>query len=101
MIGSTTSGGITEGVLMEIDPTTGAVISTVTYDPGQYNTFTSITTDGHYLYIGGVTGTSSTNDQAVLLTYDVGGLTTTTVEDTAVAFQQPGCLRRQLRLEPD
>ena len=58
VIGSTTSGGITEGVLMEIDPTTGAVISTVTYDPGQYNNFTSITTDGHYLYIGGVTGTS-------------------------------------------
>ena len=28
-----------------------------------------------------------TNDQAVLLTYDVGGLTTTTVEDTAVNLQ--------------
>ncbi len=83
VVGSTTSGGITEGVLMEINPSNGGVISTTTYDPAQYNSFTSITTDGHYLYIAGVSGSGTSQDQAVLLTYDP-GVATTTVEDTAV-----------------
>ena len=86
VIGSTTNGGSTEGVLMEIDPSNGNVLSTVTYDPAQYNSFTSITTDGHYLYVVGASGSSASNDQAVLLTYDVGGTTATTVEDTALAM---------------
>jgi len=37
VVGSETSGGTTEGVLMEIDPSTGNVISTITYHPAQYN----------------------------------------------------------------
>ncbi len=86
VVGSTTNGSSTEGVLMEIDASNGNVISTQTYDAAQYNTFTSITTDGHYLYVAGASGSSAGNDQAVLLTYDVGGTTMTTVEDTAVTM---------------
>ena len=85
VVGSTTSGGATEGVLMEINPLNGDVISTQTYDAAQYNAFTSVTTDGHYLYVGGVSGSSSSNDQAVLLTYDVGAAVTT-AEDTAIGI---------------
>src|SRR5665213_2426222 len=83
VVGSTTSDGATEGVLMEIDPASGSVISTTTYDPAPYNALTSITTDGQHLYIAGVSGSSASQDQAVLLTYDVGGATMTAVEDTA------------------
>ena len=83
VVGSTTNGGTTEGVLMEINPLNGSVISTTTYDPAPYNSFTSITTDGHHLYVAGVSGSSASQDQAVLLTYDVGAATTT-VEDTAL-----------------
>ncbi len=85
-VGYTVSGSATEGVLMEINPSNGSVISTTTYDAASYNSFTSITTDGQYLYVGGVSGSSSTSDQAVLLTYDIGGTSTATVEDTAVAL---------------
>ena len=38
------------------------------------------------LYVGGVSGASSSSDQAVLLTYDIGGPTVTTSEDTAVTL---------------
>jgi hypothetical protein len=69
VVGSTTSGGVTEGVLMEIDAATGNVLSTDTYDAGTYNSFTSITTDGEQLYVAGVSGSSASHDQAVLLTY--------------------------------
>jgi VCBS repeat-containing protein len=84
VVGSTTSVGSTEGVLMEINPSNGTVISTTTYGLAQYNSFTSITTDGQHLYIAGVSGSSVSQDQAVLVTYDIGGATRTTVEDTAV-----------------
>jgi len=83
VVGSTTSGGATEGVLMEIDPTNGNVISTTTYDPAPYNALTSITTDGQHLYVAGVSGDSASSDQAVVLMYDIGGATITAVEDTA------------------
>jgi hypothetical protein len=86
VVGSEASGGSTEGVVMEINPANGSVISTITYDPGQYNAFSSITTDGHYLYVAGVSGSSTSNDQAVLLTYDIGGATVTTVENTALVM---------------
>jgi VCBS repeat-containing protein len=69
-VGSTVVGSVTEGVLMEIDPSNGTVISTTVYDPAQYNSFTSITTDGHHLYVAGVSGSSSSQDKAVLVTYD-------------------------------
>jgi hypothetical protein len=75
VIGSETASGITEGVLMEIDPSNGNVLSTTIYDPAQYNTFTSITSDGHHLYVAGVSGSSVSQDQAVLLTYDPDGVT--------------------------
>ena len=84
VVGSTTSGGTTEAVLMEINLLNGDVISTQTFDPAAYNAFTSVTTDGHYLYVAGVSGSSASSDQAVLLTYDIGGTMATTFEDTAV-----------------
>jgi hypothetical protein len=87
VVGSTTNGGSTEGVLMEIDPSSGHVISTVTYNPEQYNSLTSITTDGQHLYIADVSGSSATQNAVFLLTYDVGGPTATIVEDTAVNLQ--------------
>ena len=86
VVGTSTNAGVSEGVLMEINPTSGAVIATQTYDAAPYNSFTSVTSDGHYLYVGGVSGASSSSDQAVLLTYDIGGTTTTTVEDTSVTL---------------
>ncbi len=86
VVGSETVSGVTEGVLMEIDPSNGSVISTTLYDPAQYNNFTSITTDGHYLYVAGVSGSSASQDQAVLLTYDPGGATAQAVEDTALTL---------------
>jgi hypothetical protein len=73
-VGSTVVSGVTEGVLMEIDPSNGNVLSTTIYDPAQYNTFTSITTDGHHLYVAGVSGSSSSQDKAVLLTFDPGSV---------------------------
>ncbi len=71
---------------MEINPSNGSVISTTIYDPAQYNTFTSITSDGHYLYVAGVSGSSVSSDQAVLLTYDPGSATPQAVEDTALTL---------------
>ena len=64
-------------MLIEINPSNGNVISTTTYDAAKYNSFTSMTTDGHHLYVAGVSGSSASQDQAVLLTYDIGGATTT------------------------
>ena len=72
VVGSTTIGGVTEGVLMEIDPSNGHVLSTVDYEAGAYNTFTSVTTDGQQLYVAGESGSSASQDQAVLLTYSIG-----------------------------
>ena len=86
VVGSETVAGVTEGVLMEIDPSSGNVLSTTIYDPAQYNSFTSITTDSHYLYIAGISGSSATQDQAVLLTYDAGGTTAQAVEDTTLTL---------------
>ena len=47
VVGSTTSGGNTDGVLMEINTANGSVVSTTTYGGALYNSFNSITTDGH------------------------------------------------------
>ncbi|WP_210253766.1 cadherin-like domain-containing protein [Bradyrhizobium sp. S69] len=83
--GSESIGGVTEGVVMEINASNGAVISTLTSDPGLYNAFTSIASDGQHLFVAGVYGSSVSQDQAILVTYDIGGPAMTTVEDRTVS----------------
>ena len=54
VVGYTTDGsGNTDGVLMEINTADGSVISTTSYGGALYDSFNSITTDGHYLYVAG------------------------------------------------
>ncbi len=77
--GYTTDGsGNTDGVLMEISTVDGSVISTATYGGALYNSFSSITTDGQYLYVAGSSrsfaggGNVAGQSDAFLLTYDPG-----------------------------
>ena len=76
VVGSTTDGGNTDGVLMEINPADGSVISATTYGGSLYNSFNSITTDGHYLYVAGESKSFANGDNtvgqndAILLTYE-------------------------------
>ena len=78
VVGSTTNGGNTDGVLMEINTANGSVISTQTYGGALYDSFNSITTDGHYLYVAGESksftngGNVAGQDDAILLTYSPG-----------------------------
>jgi hypothetical protein len=75
VVGSTTSGGNTDGVLMEINTANGSVVSTTTYGGALYDSFSSITTDGHNLYVAGESKSFAHGDNAVgqddaiLLTY--------------------------------
>ncbi|SDN97545.1 VCBS domain-containing protein [Afipia sp. GAS231] len=75
VVGSTTSGGNTDGVLMEINTADGSVVSTTTYGGALYDAFNSITTDGHNLYVAGESksftngGNGAGQDDAILLTY--------------------------------
>jgi hypothetical protein len=79
VVGHTTNGGDTDGVLMEISTVDGSVLSTTTYDGALNDFFNSITTDGQYLYVAGesksysVGGNSAPDSDAILLTYDPGG----------------------------
>jgi VCBS repeat-containing protein len=80
VVGSTTDAtGNTDGVLMEISTVDGSVVSTTSYGGALYDAFNSITTDGHYLYVAGESrsfaggGNVAGSDDAILLTYDVGG----------------------------
>ncbi len=75
--GYTTDGsGNTDGVLMEISTVDGSVISTATYGGALYDSFSSITTDGQYLYVAGSSrsfaggGNVAGQSDAFLLTYD-------------------------------
>ncbi len=76
VVGSTTDGGNTDGVLMEINPADGSVISATTYGGSLYDSFNSITTDGHYLYVAGESKSFANGDNtvgqndAILLTYE-------------------------------
>ena len=80
VVGYTADGsGWSDGVLMEISTVDGSVISTTTYGGAQYESFNSITTDGHYLYVAGEAksfaggGNIAGQNDAILLTYDVSG----------------------------
>ena len=80
VVGSTTdASGNTDGVLMEISTVDGSVISTTSYGGALYDSFNSITTDGHYLYVAGASksfasgGNVAGQSDAFLLTYDPGG----------------------------
>nr|WP_143039703.1 MULTISPECIES: VCBS domain-containing protein [Bradyrhizobium] len=78
VVGSTTSGGSTDGVLMEINTADGSVVSSTTYGGALYDSFNSITTDGHNLYVAGESksfthgGNGAGQDDAILLTYSSG-----------------------------
>src|SRR6202011_4038266 len=78
VVGSTTSGGNTDGVLMEINTADGSVVSSTTYGGALYDSFNSITTDGHNLYVAGESksfthgGNGAGQDDAILLTYSSG-----------------------------
>src|SRR5581483_463804 len=84
---TTTAGGDTDGVLMEINPADGSVIGTLpALGWSQYDSANAITTDGTYLYIAG-DWNSGSNPQGWYLESDaIGGGTATTAEDHPLTF---------------
>ena len=78
-VGSTADAfGHTDGVLMELSTTDGHVVSSTTYGGVLDDSFNSITTDGHFLYVAGnsksfTSGANAGQDDAILLTYEPDG----------------------------
>lgn len=76
--------GFADGVIFEIDPATGGVLSSTTYgmNDAKDQAFTSATTDGIDLYVAGADRTSGTY-RGIVLRYGISLATTLTTSATA------------------